>query len=368
MRLTRRGLGVLVAAACCYALGEVAGFPLLRAIAGVGIGAVLAGLSVALWQPKVEVSRSVQPERIERGKPALASLVVRNGTGRRPRGFAAHDRLGAAEHLVQIRPLEDGAAATYHYELPTHRRGRLAVGPLVLHRSDPFGLARGERAIGGIAHLWAYPRLHAVRANGAGYPRHHHDGPITDPPLRGSSDLLAVREYVMGDEVRLLHWKATARTGQLMVREYADPAQLRFTAVLDTRSGSMSPELFEEAVEVAASLLYAAASAGQHCGLITASGAHTTVDSGLRVARLLLDELCVVAQDAADSEPLVPAARSRPGGTLVLVTGAGADLGTANRWRPDVVVRLGDGPSGGGTVSAPDAAGVVAKWNALGAR
>lgn len=369
MRLTRRGFTLLAGAVACYVLGEVAGYPLFRAIAGVAVGAVLAATAVTLFRPKVEIVRSVYPERIERGKPALATLVVRNSTERRHRGFAAHDRVGTEVHQVQVRPLAANAAATYHYELPTAARGRLQVGPLVLNRFDPFGLAHGDRTVGSIVHLWAYPRLHPMRPAGAGYPRHHHDGSVTDPPLHGSADLRAVREYVLGDEVRHLHWKATARTGQLMVREYADPAQPRFTAVLDTRPAAMSPEVFEEAVEVTASLLFASASAGQHCRLITSTGAGTAVDSGLRVARVLLDELCLVSQDGADDAPLVPVAQTRPGGALVVITGAHAELGQAGRWRPDTVIRLGSptrAKAGSGAITAPDAAAAVAKWNALG--
>ncbi|TVT21536.1 DUF58 domain-containing protein [Amycolatopsis rhizosphaerae] len=374
MRLTRRGFAVLAGAACCYLLGELAGYTLFRAIAGIALGAVAAAVALTRFRPKVEVTRSVYPDRIERGRPALATLVVRNGTGRRHGGFAADDRVGSEVHEVAVRPLAPGAAATYHYELPTASRGRLPVGPLVLNRSDPFGLARGEARVGSTAYLWSYPRLHPVHPAREGHPRHHHDGPITDPPLRGSVDLLAVREYVIGDEVRYLHWKATARTGRLMVREYADPAQPRFTVVLDTRPAALSAEEFEEAVEVAASLLYAAAAEGQYCRLITSSGTSTPVDSGLRVARVLLDELCLVARNAAEDAPLVPASLitgARPGGALVVVTGRDTELGTASRWRPDTVIRLGGtraASGSAGVITAGNAAEAVAKWNAVGVR
>jgi uncharacterized protein (DUF58 family) len=371
VRLTRRGLLVLASAVFCYAVGEAAGYPLFRALAGLAAGAVLVAVAVSRFRPEVEVDRVVHPDRIERGEPALASLTVRNTGARRHGGFAAGDRIGDSTHGVRVRPLAPGASATYHYELPTTARGRLEVGPLVLNRPDLFDLARGERTVGGTAGLWVHPRRHAVRPARAGHPRHHHDGPITDPPLRGSADLLAVRPYVVGDEVRHLNWKATARTGRLMVREYADPAQLRCTVLLDTRPAALSPVAFEEAVEVAASLLFASASAGQHCRLITTSGTDTPVDSGLRVARLVLDELSLVTQDAAGDAPLLPgplAAGRRPGGVVVVVTGPDAELGPARRWHPDTVIRLGargDGAAGTGQITAVDAAEAAARWNSL---
>jgi uncharacterized protein (DUF58 family) len=371
VRLTLRGVTALVGGAGCYALGELAGYPFFRAVAGIAVAAVLAAVVTTRFRPKVEISRTVHPDRIERGQPALASLVVRNTGARRQGGFAAGDRIGAGTHRLRVRSLAPGTEATYHYELPTTVRGRLQVGPLVLNRPDLFDLARGGRTVGSTAELWVYPRRHAVRPAQAGHPRHHHDGPITDPPLRGSADLRAVRQYVVGDEVRHLHWKATARTGQLMVREYADPAQLRFTAVLDTRRAAMSPAVFEEAVELTASLLYASASAGHFCRLITATGVDTPVDSGLRVARVLLDELCLVSQDAAEDAPLLPrplAAVRRPGGVLVMITGPDLDLGPeVSRSRPDTVIRLGVQQSSGGAglITAPDAAGAASRWNVL---
>lgn len=367
--LTRRGLLVLLGAAGCYVLGELADYAMFRALAGFAFGAVVAAVVVAMARPRAEVTRTVHPDRVERGTPALATLVVRNTTTRRHGGFSARDRAGTTEHRIQVRPLAAGAEATYHYELPTDRRGRLSIGPLVLNRSDPFRLVRTNRTIGTTTTVLIYPRRHAVRAGAVAFPRHHYDGPTTDPPLRGSNDLVAVREYVRGDEVRLLHWRSTAKTGVLMVREYTDPALAGFTAVLDTRAGALPPEAFEHAVEVATSLLYAGAQAGQRCRLITSTGASVATDSGLPGAQLMLDELCLVAQDAGAGAPLVPPelATRRPAGSLIVLTGPDADLGRAAVWRPDTVFRLGvpGGRAVGGVIAAETAERAVAVWNAL---
>jgi uncharacterized protein (DUF58 family) len=364
MGVTRRGVVVLAGAVACYALGELADYALFRALSGFALGAVVAAVVVAMSRPRAEVTRTVHPDRVERGTPALATLVVRNGTGRRHGGFSAVDRAGDSEHRLQVRPLAPGAEAVYHYELPTGRRGRLRVGPLVLDRSDPFGLVRATRTIGATTTVLIHPRRHAVRPAEIAFPRHHYDGPTTEPPLRGSNDLVAVREYVRGDEVRLLHWRSTAKTGVLMVREYTDPALTGVTVVLDTRAGALTA--FEDAVEIAASLLYAGALAGQRCRLITSSGTNVATDNGLPGAQALLDELCLV--DRSGDGPLVPAelATRRPAGSLVVVTGPGADLGHAAVWRPDTVFRLGAaGRSGGGVIAGETAEAAAAVWNVL---
>ncbi|GAA3768391.1 hypothetical protein GCM10022225_63680 [Plantactinospora mayteni] len=358
MRLTRRGIVVLAVAVPLLAFGFWGGYPMLRALGAVLLGAVLAAVLLTARRRPVEVRRSVYPERVERGRPALASLRVRNPGGGRRSGFVATDAAGGATRTVRVRALAAGAEAVHHYELPTAVRGRLTVGPLTLHGVDPFGLARGEPHVGESATLWVHPRQFPTRAPMAGYPRHHHEGP-TDGALRGSAQLLDVREYVPGDEVRHLHWKATARTGRLMVRDLADPEQPRFTLLLDTRPAPLTAAEFEEAVDLAASLLGAAARAGHHTRLVTSAGLDLVVAGGAPAARRLLDELCELGRDDVRAAGLVPPslATSGPaGGCLVAVTAGETPLAvlTALRHRfPMIVVivlgRTGDGsgrPSG----------------------
>ncbi|MBE1573547.1 DUF58 domain-containing protein [Amycolatopsis roodepoortensis] len=388
MRLTGRGTGLLVAAVLLYGAGEVAGYPLLRVLAGAAVGALLAGVALAIRRPRVEVRRDVFPDRVERGRPAMARLLVGNPGTRRQAGFTAreHGEHGA-ELAVTVRPLPPGGEATYHYELPTRRRGRFTVGPLILERADPLGLVRRPLPAGDTATLWVYPKLHPVRALATGHPRHHHDGPTTDDSLHGSADLRDVREYVVGDEVRHLHWKATARTGQLMVRDYVDPDHPRFTLLLDTRAKVLSENEFEEAAELAASLVNAAATAGHRCRLLTSTGEDLTTFGGAQAARRLLDVLCEVGQDPAADRPMIPISLSRKGvrgGCLVVVTGrAGPDLRGLAVVRPHFssVYVLGVGTHGLGMdglgvhgvegvprarrVSAADAAEAVNRWNEL---
>jgi len=374
VRLTRRGIATLAAAAVLFGLGEAAGYPVFLGLAAVAAAAVLAAVAVTGRRPRVEVTRRVYPDRVERGRPALVELRVRNPNARRQAAFTATDRMGAVRLAVSVRSLAAGADVTYANEVPTERRGRHEVGPLTLNRTDALGLGQSGLSLSDTATLWVYPRVHPMRLSAAGLLRHHHEGTATESAPRGSLDLREVREYVVGDEVRHLHWKATARTGRLMIRDCADPNQPQFTALLDNR-----PEVgaFEPAVELAASLLVAAVNADHRTRLVTSSGADVTAAAGALSVRRLLDELCVLDRAKDTGLPLVHSALSRAkGGTLVAISSAlsPADLAALASIRasyPDLVVISIGRPvevPGAKVLRASDAPDAIRQWHTVIAR
>jgi uncharacterized protein (DUF58 family) len=375
MRLTRRGWCTLAAAVVLVALGVVAGYPVLVTLGAIAVGAVVAAVGVAGRRPRVEVIRELFPDRVERGGRAGVTLRVHNPGSRRQAGFTAVDRVGADRVTVAVRPLGAGAEQSYLNELPTGRRGRHEVGPMSLRRADALGLGGSELLIGETATLWVYPKTHPMRAVAGGLPLHHHDGEATETSPRGSLDVREVRAYVPGDEVRHLHWKATARTGQLMIRDYADPHQPRFTVLLDNRREIRTSAEFEEAVELAASLIVAAAAADHRCQLVTPGGADVSTTSGSDAVQRYLEELCVVTRAQEAGLPLVPAALARAGGgTLVVIsTAISADdraalVGMRPRYA-DVVVVAMDGSApvvpGVRVLGAMDAVDAIRQWQTV---
>jgi uncharacterized protein (DUF58 family) len=373
VRLTRRGIATLAGAAVLFALGQIAGYPVLIGLAAAATAAVLAALAVTGRRPRVAVTRHVYPDRVERGRPAFVELRVRNPNTRRQAAFTATDRMGGRALTMAVRSLAPGAEVPYHNEVPTERRGRHQVGPLTLDRTDALGLGRSRLSLSETATLWVYPRVHPVRVLAAGRPRHHHEGTTTEAALRGSLDVREVREYVVGDEVRHLHWKATARTGQLMIRDYADPNQPQFTVLLDNRPDT--PE-FEEAVELAASLLAAAVKEDHRSRLVTSSGVDVTSPGGAPAMRRLLDELCVL--DRADAGlPLVHSTLSHAkGGSLVVISSAvsptdRAALASLRPSYPDLIVITLGAPvhvPGAKVLRASNALDAVRRWHTVIAR
>src|SRR4029450_8403489 len=113
------------------------------------------------------------------------------------------------------------------------------------------------------------------------------DGRVDRVP-HGSITFAALREYVVGDDLRHVHWRTSARVGELMVREHVDTSLPRVVLLLDDRAGAHivgaeGEATFESVCEAAASVLVAAFREDIHveiqlvCG-DAAAGGH--VDAG----------------------------------------------------------------------------------------
>lgn len=320
---------MLVASIALLGLGQGLGYPLLQVLAGGGVAAVIVSFVLLPRRPRVTVERVLYPDRVECEQPALARLTVRNDSGRRQPSFVATDSAAAHQAEVPVASLAPDGVATYHYELPTSRRGALPVGPLTLSTIDALGLVSSRLPIGSTTTLLVHPRRYAARPATGMRRRHHFEGPVSAGPLQGSIDLRQLREYVPGDDSRYVDWKASARTGQLMVREYADPDQPRLRVLLDTRASILDPDQFETAVSVAASIMVASAQAGHRLRMTTTTGANHEVES----VSDLLDELAVI-QQSPDSDEVDWMRRGRDGGALVVLTGG--DEAAVLAARPDI--------------------------------
>ena len=237
---------------------------------GVGLLALCAAAAVSVLVPAPIVpERRVAPLRVVRNGSCRAVLRVRS-TGRR---FAV--RLDAAERIgdslvpIVVPRLPPGGAVEASYEIPTSRRGVVSVGPLRLQRVGTAGLAVARGVAGGTVKVHVLPRVLQVLGLPSGAKRGHVGA--DERVERGGTDLLALREYVPGDDLRRVHWATSARSGTLMIREDADPARPYLTVLIDDRASSYTGDQLEEAVEVAASLVTAAVDAGHPVQLFSIS-------------------------------------------------------------------------------------------------
>ncbi|WP_433336923.1 DUF58 domain-containing protein [Spirillospora sp. CA-294931] len=339
--LTPLGWGIGLVSVPLYAAAWWLGYPEPAVLALAGGAAVAAAALWTLPRPRLEVRREIAPAKVERGEPAVAVLHVTN-SGRGVRGLTAHDAAGTAEITVEVPRLRPGGKRSVTYRLPTDRRGEIAVGPLRLVRSDPMRLASRVREYGAPETLLVRPRTVPLEllASGRAY---HLDGPTSDRSPAGTTTFHALREYVIGDEMRHIHWKSSARTGTLMVRQLVDASLPTTTVVLDARPGSWrDPDDFELAVDAAASVAVGAAAASFPVRVLTGGGPVADTRGGPDDREVLLDRLTAVTAEDAPRATVDIVRRTPAGGSLVVIGQDVDDLGriAAVRSRFDRVVVL----------------------------
>ncbi|GAA4206617.1 DUF58 domain-containing protein [Actinocatenispora rupis] len=383
---TRRGIAVGTAGVVLLVAGLVAGYRELVALGAVAVLALLVALLWAGWPPRLVVRRGVDPDRVTRGDDCRATVDLRSTARWRAQTLSAVEYLstGGTVPVPTVR-LRAGAHTTTGYVLPTERRGVLDVGPLEVSRQDPLGLVAATRRYGGTTRLWVHPRSHRLSRVPVGAARSL-DG-VVDAVQYGSITFHALREYVPGDDLRHVHWRTSARVGELMVREHVDTSLPRIVVLVDDRASAHTAASFEETAEAAASVLLAALRAELTAELHLASGRSVAGGSGgdgPGRARPYLDLLAELTTSADASLPrAVRTLRQRHrGDTLVLLTGADAvaDLDSVGLLRdvyPTVVVGVlggtgtgADGPSGRSlpgviTLTARTAEEFAGRWDGV---
>ena len=329
--LTTRGRCLLAAGAalalCAILLGQR---DLLRAAVFLLALPLAAVVIVARTRYRLACSRLLDPPRVEAGRPATVRLRLDN-VSRLPSGVLLMEDalpyvLGGRPRFVLDR-VEPKGVREVSYPIRADVRGRYRVGPLSVRLTDPFGLCELTRSFASTDDLVVTPvvtKLPAIRLGGdwAG----GGDATARTVAVSGSDDA-ATREYRHGDDLRKVHWRSTARVGELMVRREEQPFQSRATLLLDGRAtghrGDGPGSSFEWAVSAVASIAVSLTRTGFAVRLLTDLGTDLVPATVPTTEGALLDVLAAVG--ASRGESLEPATeRLRRGGVdgvLVAVLG-----------------------------------------------
>ena len=238
--LTLRGRCLVAAGLTLCLLGALLGERALVQLALFVLALpVISAVGVSRQRFRVATRRTVTPPRLPRGGDADVLLEVAN-TDRRAGGLwllteQLPAQLGRRPRFV-VERLASGATAPLRYRLHGDRRGRFALGPLRLRLVDPFGLVLRTAAGSDSASLLVVPRVRLLQGSGALTGAHGAggEGARRSIAVHGEDDV-STREYRHGDDLRLVHWRATARTGELMVRLEERPWRASATVFLDGR-------------------------------------------------------------------------------------------------------------------------------------
>jgi len=307
---------------------------------GTAAAALLIGvvLRAVLVRVDVTVRRSVHPSRVHAGTASRIDLEITN-IGRRGTPVlqvvdAVSGTHGADLSLAPLRPRATLRAA---YRLPTERRGLVQIGPLDLVVGDPFGLTKVRIRSAGQTELTIYPRIDPI----AGLPEtagQDPDASQESPTSLGRSgeEFFALRPFQIGDEMRKVHWPASARLDELQVRQTELPWQGRVTVLLDLRGDVHSEPSLDLAVSSAASIITAVRRTGDLVRLVATDGTDSGFLPGNAAYTAILEYLATVPRGPAANiaRLLESLSRSSHGGALVVVTGA---IGEHDRTRIDAI-------------------------------
>ena len=360
--LTRRGWLTGLLAGACLVLGRVFG-----TVEGYVIGATLVALLVVAvaWlvvtRVDVSVTRLLHPPRVHAGSHTRVDLTVANQGRRLSPVLSLRDQVSQTKGAsLLVGPLAPGEDARAAYRFATERRGVITVGPLVVELTDPFGLTRLRIPAAGVSELIVYPPIESLPTLPLSAGNDPLAGAVHPNSLgRAGEDFYALRAYVVGDDLRRVHWAATARHDELMVRQDEIPWQGRTTLVLDDRAGVHSPESFERMVSAAASILVAGAGRQDLVRIVTASGADSGFGAGRSHTEALLEALASITarntptlrgagellRTAGVSGGLVVLSGEPGTGEMEALAGAAATNG------PEALLTFSPSPTGGPLVS-----------------
>lgn len=282
----------------------------------------------------LHVRRDTDPVRVAAGDQVTVNVVVTNRDTRRAPALLAEEVLPpelAASPRFLLAPLAPGERSVIGYRLAAQVRGRHPLGPLRVQVRDPFGLTARFVAVGGAGELVVLPRIHPLPAGRAGVAGLGTEGEIPHMVAVHGEDDQSIRDYRDGDDLRRIHWPATARAGELMVRQEDRPARRRAVVLLDPRAagyaGAGAAECFEWAVSAAASVVAHLAGTGYSVHTVTAEGAEPAHAGASEQLAATFDALAETrTRDDISLEAMARAAHAvaDDGGLVVAVLG-GAD-------------------------------------------
>jgi uncharacterized protein (DUF58 family) len=256
VRLTARGWQAIFFGALSLFSARLFGttqlYQLAYAIAGLFLVALVLGF--VLSRGLGYTHRIPAGERFVAGEPSYIELVVSNASWTRSPSSEVMDHL-PKRHLLEMPPVEGRKQCVLRESALFARRGLYELGPAEIRTTDPFGLLRFVRRFETREEVVVYPKVFDL-LDFSLWGRGVQTGAQSALARRGDefSDL---REYRWGDEWRRIHWKSVARTGELIVKEFAQNPPQRHSVVLDLhRAGIGAPEAeIEDAISTAGSVL-----------------------------------------------------------------------------------------------------------------
>lgn len=285
------------------------------AVAGawVVLAAALVAVDVALAaEPRqLRVERRL-PRRTLKDEPAVSELVVTNTGDRRLRGLLRdgwQPTAGADDARLAL-DVPPGERRMLRQGLRPRRRGELRTAFIAVRSLGPLGLAGRQRTLDAPDRIRVLPPFRARRHLPSRLARLRELDGATSVLVRGpGTEFDSLREYVRGDDVRAIDWRATARAGTTMLRTWRPERDRHVVIVIDTGRTAAARvgdgTRLDAAMEAALLLSALAARAGDHVHVVCFDRvvrARLTRTDGPALLPALVDALAPVEPQLIDTD------------------------------------------------------------------
>ncbi len=217
---------------------------------------ILVGVAViyTLGRLALAADISVSPERVVVGDRAAGQLTVTNTRSRLVFGLRIELPIGDVVAPFHFQRLKGGESTDELFVVPTHRRAIIPCGPVSSVQGDPVGLMRRIETWTEVEEIYVHPRTVPLSSIAAGQIRDL-EGQTTSALSPSDIAFHTLREYVQGDDLRHVHWKSSAKIGQLMVRQYNDTRRSHVVVALSIDPSQYADEdEYELGISCAASV------------------------------------------------------------------------------------------------------------------
>ncbi len=320
-------VGWLVAglAALALVLGAIYGWAEFVFLGMVLAASLLVATVFLAGRSSYGVLIELNPRRVVVGDRAMGRMVVTN-TGQRvlpPSRMELPVGRGVAEfQLPSMAPKQEQEEL---FQVPTNRRAVIVAGPAESIRGDQLGLLRRAVTWADPVDLFVHPRTVRLSSSAAGLVRDL-EGQASSKITNNDLAFHALRPYVPGDDRRYVHWRTSARIGQLMVRQFQETRRSQIVVVVPSSPAYYASEdEFELAVSVGASIAAQVIRDGTQLDVVSERGAWRT-----RTVTSMLDSSCrLVYGETGELDSLRDLVRERtrrlPAPSVVVTVG-GAKL------------------------------------------
>lgn len=252
--LTSLGRWALALAVVAAVAGPLLGWVELAAIAGVLVLCLVAAIGFVLGRPSYRVSVDLASLRVVVGERASGEISVQGAGDRSTPPSVIELPVGPAVAAFPVPRLDPGEVHDESFTIPTHRRAVLTLGPVRSVRRDPLDLLRRDVTWTEPEEIFVHPKTIRLDNSSTGFVRDL-EGLATRDLSNDDVSFHALREYVPGDDLRYVHWRSTARTNRLMIRQFEETRRSQFVIVVSTALADYADaDEFELGIAVAASL------------------------------------------------------------------------------------------------------------------